>query len=193
MRYAMRALVFSLFVLSAQTYAAEDRSEVPEVMMNQYLVASANQYPAIQTYGVATCIAVILYGRHNQTGALMHVSVSTNISEALKLVLNEMEQRTGAVQLEATLLGGWADSMGADSGMTYESDRMVDELVRELRKENVLIVENSTLLEKDDAQAGRSAILNLELDLATGQVFHYEQTIPFSGGEIASPMPENPL
>lgn len=182
-------LVFSLQVSADNS--VEDRASVPEVMMNHYLVGANSEFPALQTYGVATCVGVILYDPYAQVGAIMHVSASTNIVHALGIVLNELEQKAGGpLKLKATLLGGWDNSMGEDTGMTYESGRMVRELVVELRKENILIVENRTLVTKKQVDDGYPAILNMEVDLVTGQISSFEQTVPYEGGDISLPMPE---
>lgn len=171
--------------------SAEDRASVPEVMMNHYLVASVKEFPAIQTYGVATCVAVLLYDHQKQVGAIMHVSASTDIPQALNIVLNEIEQKAGTqVKLEASLLGGWDNSMGEDSGMTYESGRMVSQLISGLNQESIPIVQNETLVTKEKSQGGWPAILNMEINLSNGEIVYFEQVVEYSGGDISVPMPE---
>ncbi len=190
MKFLLVLWLLSDFIFA--TPLIEDRANVPEVMMNHYLVASSKEFPAVQTYGVATCVAVVLYDRHSSTAAIMHVSASTNIAEALNIVLNAIEQKAGTeVRLEASLLGGWDNSMGEDTGMVYESSRMVSQLIAGLNSESISVVRNETLITKQKSNAGLPAILNIEIDLATGEISYFDQVVSYSGGDISVSMPES--
>lgn len=182
-------VILSFFSLSAM---AQDRAEVPEVLSGYYLVATSLQYPAIQAYGIASCIAVTLFDGVNGVGAVMHVAGATDIPKALNIVLEEM--KAGGALLEnvhAQLSGGWDDSMGEGSGIGYASDRMLKSLKRELSRKHISYVEASTLVTKAEADTGANTSLNIELDLYTGQVDEFQPSISFSGGSVTKLMPEN--
>ena len=190
MKFILTGLLFFSTGVMAHP-SEEDLASVPEVMMNHYLVASVKEFSAIQTYGVATCVAVMFYDRHHQVGAIMHVSASTDIEKAIQIVLNDLELKAGAeIKPKVTLIGGWDDSMGEDTGLNYESDRMVSEILAELNKEKIQIILNDTLISKEKVEGGYPAVVNIEMDLKTGEVYYYEQSESYSGGDISVPMPE---
>lgn len=168
---------------------AADRAAVPEILQDQFAIASAAEYPALQTYGVTTCVAVTLYDVQLHQGALLHVSASTKIPEALRLVLEQLKQRgTDPADLQAQLWGGWGDSL-APEGLPLRSKAMVQELLASLAGERIRVAHNSTLVEKSDVDKGAPALLNVELDLSSGSVYLYQQTIPYGGVSPAQPLP----
>lgn len=169
---------------------APDRAEVPEVAIGHYLLASSGEYVALQTSGLGPCVAVTLYDQQAQQGALLHVSAPVDIGPALAQIIQEFKHRGGdPTQLVAQLLGGWDDSLGALDGTRYESARMVNQILVELAKHQILVVKNSTLTTMTDLNNGAPLILDIELDLQTGEVYRYQPSVAFSGGEISSPMP----
>ena len=200
-RYSKKALMKNLIFLlniffSLQTFAeelnlpfAQDQAGAPEILMDHYAVGRASEYPAFQTYGVGPCIAVTIYDPRLKQGAMMHVSASTKVYEAIALIMSELTQRGSVTsQLKAQLLGGWGDSMD-NTGMHFESSRMVNELVNALSAYQTQIIYNVTVTEKADVQRGRPPMLNLEFDLSTGRVYFYQESIRFQGVSPARPMP----
>ncbi len=192
----MRTLFLILCVFSISTSAqisesfGADRNTVPEVSMSHYLVASSAEFPALQTYGLATCVGVFLYDATLRHGALMHVAAGNDISRALDLALSEMEARGSTNEnITAQLFGGWDSSMGEDTGLHYTSDQMVESLLSELDERQIMVTQNSTLTKKSDVDRGAPSILNLEFDLTTGAVYPYSQSVPFYLGDISQPMP----
>ncbi len=187
-------LLLSLFSITVSAQISDsfgaDRNIVPEVSMSQYLVASSSEFPAIQTYGLATCVGVFLYDANLRQGALMHVAAGNDIQAALDLVLSDMEANGSTSEnITAQLFGGWDSSMGDGMGIHYTSDQMVESLLSELDERQIIVTQNSTLTKKSDVDQGAPSILNLEMDLSNGAVYPYSQTVPFYRGDISRPMP----
>lgn len=178
------------------TSAHADDASIPEVMMNQYLVASNKNFSAIQTYGVATCIVVTLYDSYLKQGALLHLSASSDIKNSIELVLQELGARgSQRANLKAQILGGWADSVAIGMGMGesthYDSQRMAIEILAELQRDRIIVTKNMAPTEWSDIENGRPAILNIEINLTTGDVYLYNQDVDFSGGQIGQPLPNH--
>lgn len=195
MRMKTLAVILSLFssltFADIPDYMGPDRSTVPEVMMGNFIVASFKEYPALQTYGLATCVAVTLYDQVQQQGALLHVSAATNIQAAMELAIADMVTNgTSPENIQAQLHGGWDVSMGADEGLRYTSDLIVAGVLNFLSQQNIPVVQNSTLTTKTAVNQGAPAIINIELDLRNGAVYQYIQTVPYARGDISHPMPD---
>ena len=171
---------------------ARDSARVPEILQDQYLVATSTEHPAIQTWGVTTCIAVTLYDPALKLGAMMHVSASTDIPVAVATVVDRLVSRgSHPFNLQAQLLGGWGDSMSGDSSIHFESRRMANQLYFELAQKGTVIVRNETVTEKSDTN--RAPILDLEFNLQTGAVYRYQPSVFYSAPSPALPLPTLPL
>lgn len=171
---------------------APDRAQVPEVLQDQYLVASASEYPAIQTFGVTTCIAVTIYDPQLRQGAMLHVSASTNIPQAVTNVIEELRRRgSNSLNLQVQMYGGWGDSMSGDPNLHYNSRQMANQLYFELSQTGAVIIQNVTVTEITDTD--RPAIYDVELNLQNGAVYRFLPSIPYNRASPARPLPTNPL
>jgi len=183
MKYALVILSFISIVAKA------DRTDIPEVSIGHFIVGSITDFPAIQTYGLSTCIGVTLYDSSRRQGALLHVSSPVDIPLALEKVLSEMENNGSAIQnIQAQLYGGWDISMD-NAGLHFTSELMANTLLSELNNRGVSVIANQTLVTKTQIQQGASYNINIELDLMTGAVYQFSQTVNYFSGDISRKMP----
>lgn len=188
----MKTLILLCSLFSYCTFASQDRAEVPEILAGYYLVTNSSTHSAIQAYGIATCIGVTLFDGVNGVGAFMHVAGATDIPNAVSLVLSEMKNAgASADNLSVKLYGGWDNSIGEAEGTTYTSAQMIQSLLKEFSLRKISATEVSTLVTKEEADAGAQTSLNIELDLFSGQVYDFTPDVSFSGTDVSRPMPSS--
>lgn len=154
---------------------AQDSAEIPEVDMDQYMLASARQTRAIETFGASTCVILSLFDATTQIGALAHISAGIDLERSLTLIFRDFK-RLGipSQRLTARLVGGWEQW----------SEGMVYGLNNRLAREGVQILERDVLAvaasRSGELLPGRGkTVQNVILDLNSGRLFDYEENAPW--------------
>lgn len=181
------ALVFESAKASGHN-AYSDQAGIPEVRMNEFIVTEAGRHPLIQTYGVATCVALVLYDSRTGATGLAHFSASIHVERSVRLMLERMGSLGQGHRVEAQLLGGWKNW----------SEQTVTDLERALKKFKVRVVRREVLLPggpkgldllPTDGSFQTPSNLSLIVDLTKqAQVSDYVETTPSS---IISPIPDS--
>ena len=90
----MKRLLFSLF-LGISTFAMdipymEDQVGIPEVAQREYILVASGQYEYIQTYGMYTCVGLVMHNEQKDLTVLAHVDAATNLERELPRVLKSI-------------------------------------------------------------------------------------------------------
>ncbi|WP_157679921.1 hypothetical protein [Bacteriovorax sp. DB6_IX] len=91
---------FVAFATSELPYM-EDRLGIPEVSQREYIVANAHQYDFVQTYGMATCVALVLFDTDSNQVFLAHIDAAVNLKRELPRALKNF-----STDIQALLIGG---------------------------------------------------------------------------------------
>lgn len=157
---------------------ARDAATTPEVAMGEYMISSLSQNGGLQTYGVSTCVVLTLWDRSTGTGVLAHVSGMIGIPASMSRIFRDLRSLgVSTSRLEARILGGWVGW----------SEEMGDGLRSELLNRKVTIIEVEPMANVPFSRDGLivrggssvNANRNYQLDLSTGDVSFYEETIPY--------------
>ncbi|MGE0631530.1 MAG: hypothetical protein AB7O96_03935 [Pseudobdellovibrionaceae bacterium] len=137
--------------------------------MNQFMIASAVDFPAMQTYGLTGCIAVFIYDSEMRLGALTHVSAPTDIPTSMKRIFDRFKYMGGNFKTTtATLIGGWSKSTDSFSA----SPAMLKKIKKALAGKKIKIAKEETLFNEN-------VIRNVEIDLWDGRVYEYKESVPY--------------
>lgn len=181
----MKQLILFCFILLSASLSmalreSRDRGVVPEIPMNQFMIASAVDFPAIQTYGVATCIAVVIYDSELQLGAIAHISASTKITTSLKTILSQFTYLGGNLKKTTVhLFGGWGPGMDGETGTKSTSPLMLAEVKKFLKAKKIPVVYEDTLYNGRLSPPNKKSMHAIELDLWTGEVSEYIENTPY--------------
>ena len=147
----------------------------PMVGMGEYDAARAADVPAIETVGVATCIAVFLYDPQAKAGALGHFAATTDAARSIAEMRRALEAAGGSwKRARASVIGGWDTSKIADvAGFRSTSPELLAQIKAALR--GVPIVKEQTLAVPF---SGQKTIRNLRADLETGALEDFEPNGP---------------
>jgi chemotaxis receptor (MCP) glutamine deamidase CheD len=173
----MEMIATFLLAVSLGAAPAKAADSVPNVSMDEYIVARAADYPAVRTDGVATCIAVALYDPTTQTGALAHLSAEAQVGPSLEIVLRGL-LAAGAQpgNVRAQVIGGWRTSADGPMGFQSTSPEILAGIVKFLSRHSIPVSKQETLVEPGFKPGSPRAIRNLNFDLRTGQLDDYEPT-----------------
>ncbi len=161
---------FAMALLFALTAAARADAPVPDVRMDEFIVARASDHPVVRTWGVSTCVVLTLYDASNGIGALAHISAEADIPRSLDAVYGDM-RRSGAAlsDLQAQLFGGWRTQRGGVFAFHSTSPEMVAQIKSWLARRDIPIAREETLV--DPAQPGPfKPIRSFSFDLRDGEV-----------------------
>lgn len=164
----MKAVAATLMLLL--TAAARADAPVPDVRMDEFIVARVAEHPVVRTWGVSTCVVLTLYDASNGVGALAHISAEADIPRSLDAVFGDL-RRSGAAlsDLQAQLFGGWRTQRGGVFAFHSTSPEMVAQIKGWLTRRDIPITREETLV--DPAQPGPfKPIHSFSFDLRDGVV-----------------------
>ncbi|MFG1482184.1 hypothetical protein ABMA79_14385 [Halobacteriovorax sp. HFRX-2_2] len=145
-------LLISTIAITNSTFASTvlDRADIPEVFQREYIYTSAAKHTFVQTYGVATCVALIMHNSEGET-VLAHLDSGTKVGQAISNFVKNLGDVTSV-----RLYGG------------QPPYRLEDRIVSELSKYKL----NPEVIIRND----RNESLNLMLNLKSGDVEEYDET-----------------
>lgn len=152
------------------TAAARADAPVPDVRMDEYIVARAADHPVVRTWGVSTCVVLTLYDASNGIGALAHISAEADIPRSLDAVYGDL-RRSGAAlsDLQAQMFGGWRTQRDGVFAFHSTSPEMVAQIKGWLARRDIPISREETLV--DPARPGPfKPIRSFSFDLRDGVV-----------------------
>ncbi len=165
----------------------QDNADIPEIFMDQALIAQADTTLLIQTAGALTCLVITLWDPVTKMGAIAHISAQISIAPSMDKIKREFEIRgVPAGRLQARIVGG----------LKGWSERMVNELKTFIKRSKIQLVENDTLFDAIDLSPTGLMKKNVSkvkmnqaftLSLQTGELFNHEETI--SVQKIPPPRP----
>ncbi|EPZ50285.1 hypothetical protein M902_1308 [Bacteriovorax sp. BAL6_X] len=146
-------LLISLFANANLVFAdiVLDRADIPEVFQREYIYTSGAKHEFVQTYGVATCVVLIM---HNYEGhsVFAHLDSGTMVEQAISNFIKDLGNITSV-----RLFGG------------QPPYRLEDRIISELEKYKLypeIIIRNE-----------RNKSLNVMLNLKSGDVVEYDEVI----------------
>ena len=139
---------------------SRDSKESIEVAQGEYSVAEySSRTPSLQTYGIGPCVALTIYDKESKQGFLAHID-SPQKAKSLHEILPQLLKRGfDANNCEARIIGGTTSN---------HSSEIIKNIQKNLNEADLKIVETDIL--------GKST-RNIQLDLNTGNVTDYGQTI----------------
>lgn len=154
-----------LLALSLTAFA-----EPIDVKQGEIAVASADGAEALTTYGLTTCLAVVVYDREAKIGGLGHFlsTVDDTIGGHTRALIQAVRD-AGGRKLEAQIYGGWAVQPDSQDGLINSASPRALGWVLEALK-GIPIVRRETLAMPFDVDQPFPPARNIRLDLATGQV-----------------------
>lgn len=170
--YAFRVKRMALFAALFTTAALGARGDapVPDVRMDEYIVARADDAPVVRTFGVSTCVVLTLYDPAARVGALAHISAEADIPHSLDAVFQALAAAGApASSLRAQLFGGWRTSAGGPLGFHSTSPEMVRQIKNALARRGVPVAREETLVDPLHPD-GLKPVRNFSFDLRTGAV-----------------------
>ncbi|MFG1500573.1 hypothetical protein ABMA70_10245 [Halobacteriovorax sp. XZX-3] len=143
-------LVSSLiFANSSLALTILDRADIPEVFQREYIYTSSQRHSFVQTYGVTTCVAVVMSNADGKS-ILAHLDSGTKLNGAISDFVKILGDVTSI-----RLYGG------------QPPYRLEENIISELSKHSLypeLIIRNEN-----------NESLNIILDLRTGDVVEYDE------------------
>ncbi len=122
----VRRLAPVVFVLLAAAFPARAEDPVPDVAMDEYIVARAGEHREVRTFGVSTCVVLTLYDPSAQVGALAHISAFADIPRSLAVMFDGLKAAGAAGgAVRAQLFGGWRTDPKGMTGFRSTSPEMV--------------------------------------------------------------------
>jgi chemotaxis receptor (MCP) glutamine deamidase CheD len=163
-----RPLWVAVLLLAALSARAD--APIPDVRMDEYLVARAADHPVVRTFGVSTCVVLTLYDPADRIGALAHVSAEADVPRSLDAVFADL-RAAGAkpAELRAQLFGGWRTEANGPFRFHSTSPEMVAAIKAALARRGIAVAREETL--SDPAHPGGvKPIRSFSFDLRTGAV-----------------------
>lgn len=80
----------------------EDVENEAEVYQREYIVTSAQERSFVQTSGVYTCVALVIYSKSERKGLLAHIDSATNLQREIERFGREFDWN----KVEVSVLGG---------------------------------------------------------------------------------------
>lgn len=139
-----------------------DTSE-PEVFQRESIATSADIHPFIQTSGVYTCVALIIYSRTDHRAVMAHIDTGTNIETEIKKLGLGFKWS----EVEVSVVGGQPQ----DKSNLFQRVRSK---VQELGGQICMSFQNEN-----------NRDLNLRLDLNTGEISTFGQKFMSTPSETA--------
>lgn len=141
-----------LFINSTFIFAFTDSADIPEVFQREYISTNIQKHDYIQTYGVYTCVAVVIFSEEG-SAVMAHFDSGTDLKKGIREILRDFK---GKFKVE--LHGGQAP---------YNLEKRI---VSELAIHEVVVSNISRNLTSDSSK-------NITLDLNTGEIINYDEMI----------------
>ena len=154
----MKKIIGLLLSLISCLGYSSDSPEYPEVFQREYIFTNYKAFEKIQTYGLSTCVAVIVYNSELKEGALAHFDARTRLSE-LDVILKNFSHLSN---LRIELYGG---KIG-EKDLIFKIKKYLNELGLKVFK--IKQNENS------------AASMSVMLDLDSGITSEYTEIYPSS-------------
>lgn len=165
----MQARLFCFLLLfSSSVFALPLSQELPgepEVFQREYILTNVQLHSAVQTYGVYTCVALVLYDKKTKTGVLAHLDSQADLERAMTDLLRHFN----ASDVEAHVLGG----------QPGDPTQLFSKIVSELNLRRIRI-------KHSEQNAERGQEMSIRLDLQSGQVSEYRERIAGTEPAVAS-------
>lgn len=161
--------VFIIFLFSCLVSATlpttQESVGEPEVFQREYILTNSRLHGAVQTYGVYTCVAVVLYDTKNKTGVLAHLDAQVDLERAMTDLLRNLN----VSDLEASVLGG----------QPGDPTQLFEKTLNQLNLRGVRV-------KTSQQNVRRGAEMSVRLELETGRVSEYRERISNTDPAIAS-------
>lgn len=155
-------LIFSIF--SIVSHAAElemmnDRLGIPEVSQREYIQTSYNAHEYVQTYGMYTCVGLVIYNKEKQEAILAHVDAATNVEKEVARLIEQIGE-----DAVVSLIGGTEKLAKRISNVVVSKGLSVDLRVEEI--ENIIVsLRDGQIYQYDESQMTTSyAVMDAKLD-----------------------------
>lgn len=129
-----------------------DRPGEPEVYQREYMVSYHYDHAFIQTFGVSTCVALILYQPESKKGLVAHIDAPTDIQRELQRFGKEFDW----TKVEVSVLGG----------LPHDPTRLYAKVLAQVKALGGKLI-------REAQNTPPSMSMNLRLNLATGEVSTY--------------------
>ncbi|OIQ20895.1 MAG: hypothetical protein BM556_02840 [Bacteriovorax sp. MedPE-SWde] len=100
----LTVLLFPLICFASGLERIEDIEGIPEVAQREYILADSNQYDYIQTYGLLTCVGLVIFDEERKLGLLAHIDAQTDLDRELPRLLKQFSKN-----ISVSLIGGSTD------------------------------------------------------------------------------------
>ncbi|WP_127718357.1 hypothetical protein [Halobacteriovorax sp. HLS] len=155
-------LLLILFTYSSLSFAIDaDNVDIPEVYQREYIHTDYKKHKFVQTYGVFTCVAVIIYS-DSKRAVLAHFDASTKIDRSIDQLLSNFSAQES---LTITLAGG-------------QTPFKLEEQLRANLREKGYKVSKTIRNKKNDA-------LSIMLNLDNGEVFEYSERVSSTDWKVS--------
>ncbi|AGH96425.1 hypothetical protein [Pseudobdellovibrio exovorus] len=167
------ALIFFVFssIASAKSNETQQWTQLrhtqegpnePEVFQREYIVTSSELHSAVQTYGVYTCVALVIYDPQTKQGLLAHLDSGVDLN-SLRFLARDFDLK----RMKISILGG----QPTDS---FNLHQKIKNKIQELGGHVQLSLFN---------RAGSD--MSLRLNLETGEVSFYAERLPSTPPDMA--------
>jgi hypothetical protein len=156
-------LLISTFISINSFSLVKDSKEIVEVAQREYIFTDSVEHDYIQTYGVYTCVAVIISGI-NGRASLAHFDGGTNVEQALSWMLRDYSNLS---ELSISLYGG------------QPPFKLENDIVNSLQG---LGFTPKTIVRNNSKNHSKSIMVNV----LTGEIFNYRETVSSTDWKIAS-------
>jgi len=79
----------------------EDLSGIPEVSQREYILVVEGQFDFVQTYGMATCVGLVIFDKDKNQTLLAHIDAATNLERELPRAIRSLSENS-----TVSLVGG---------------------------------------------------------------------------------------
>lgn len=165
-------LIFLIFFVFSSMSSAQDISvrlpqtqegpNEPEIFQREYIVTSAMVHSAVQTYGVYTCVALIIYDHENKQGLLAHLDSGVDLN-SLSFLARDFDLK----KMQISILGG----------QPTDSFRLHEKVLNKIQELGGHV--QLSLLNRSGSD------MSLRLNLETGEVSSYAERIRSTPPDIA--------
>lgn len=155
-----------------------DVETTPEVSQREFLLTTAKSHPLIQTYGVATCLALAIYHPKTKTGVLAHIDAPTLVTPSVERLASAFRALGIPTEELVAHLSG-ADPGSSHPGAVSTTKTMVSNTLKALHAAKIE-VKTLDVFTQAPAMYGRK----LELDLRTGDFYYYAEELKTPGASL---------
>jgi hypothetical protein len=156
--------LFSILLSSLCSFAGElgkmdDILGIPEVSQREYLHSSVLAHSHIQTYGMYTCVGLVIYSEKAKEGILAHVDAATNVEKEIPKLLKQIPEIS-----KISLIGGTHKLATKIKEIVEQNNHRVFERIEKV--ENIILsLESGEIFEYDESFTTTPyAVMDAKLD-----------------------------